>query len=162
MSFLMGCFRNRSIFLLGWIQRRKYRAPSIMGGFVLIRSYDPLDIIRLRFPMQKELFFVLVNPKFEAPTKKIRAVFPSEIAILDHISNSSQSGSLGKALSSDRIVELKLTPLIPGMGAINNAMIGAGAFGCSISGADLTTVVVMNSELRGGGGNIGEKMVEAF
>ncbi|KAF6170601.1 hypothetical protein GIB67_017850 [Kingdonia uniflora] len=131
-----------------------------MGGFVLIRSYDPLDIIQLRFPMETELFFVLVNPKFEAPTKKMRAVLPSEIAMLDHISNSSQSRSLGKTLFSDRIVESKLTLLIPRMGAIKNAMIGAGAFGCTISGAGPTTVAVTDSELRGE--KIGEKMVEVF
>ncbi|KAF6149177.1 hypothetical protein GIB67_026033 [Kingdonia uniflora] len=115
---------------------------------------------KLRFPMEKELFFVLVNPKFEAPTKKMRAVLPSEIVMLDHISNSSQSGSLGKALSSDRIVDSKLTPLIPGMGAINNAMIGAREFRCTISGVGPTTVAMTDSELWGE--KIGEKMVEVF
>ncbi|KAF6154327.1 hypothetical protein GIB67_026783 [Kingdonia uniflora] len=147
-------------------------APAIMGGFVLIRSYDPLDIIQLRFPMEKELFFVLVNPDFEAPTKKMRAVLPSEIAMSDHIWNSSQAGSLvaavlqgdlrglGKALSSDRIVEPKRAPLIPGMGAVKNAAIGAGAFGCTISGAGPTAVAVTDNEQKGR--DIGEKMVEAF
>ncbi|KAF6158700.1 hypothetical protein GIB67_040214 [Kingdonia uniflora] len=80
--------------------------------------------------------------------------------MLDHISNSIQSGSLGKTFSSDRIVESKLTPLIPGMGAIKNAMIGAGELGCTISGAAPTTVALTESELRGE--KIGEKMVEAF
>ncbi|KAF6159110.1 hypothetical protein GIB67_032727 [Kingdonia uniflora] len=160
MRCLVGCYRNRSLFLLDWSRRRRHRSPAIIGGFVLIRSYDPLDIIQLRFPMEKELFFVLANSKFETPTKKMRAVLPSEIVMLDHISNSSQSGSLGKAFSSDRIVESKLTPLIPGMGAIKNAMIGARAFGCTISGAGPTTAALTDSELRGE--KIGEKMVEAF
>ncbi|CAI0450399.1 unnamed protein product [Linum tenue] len=34
-------------------------APAIMGGFVLIRSYDPLELMRLEFPADKELLFVL-------------------------------------------------------------------------------------------------------
>ncbi|KAF6154146.1 hypothetical protein GIB67_016398 [Kingdonia uniflora] len=71
-----------------------------------------------------------------------------------------QSGSLGKALSSDKIVESKLTPLTFGIGVIKNAMIGAGAFGCMISGVDPTTIAVTDSELRGE--KIGEKMVEVF
>ncbi|CAN0881050.1 Homoserine kinase [Linum grandiflorum] len=34
-------------------------APAIMGGFVLIRSYDPLELMRLKFPEDRDLFFVL-------------------------------------------------------------------------------------------------------
>ncbi|OVA00645.1 Homoserine kinase [Macleaya cordata] len=147
-------------------------APAIMGGFVLIRSYDPLDIIRLKFPSEKDLFFVLVNPEFEAPTKKMRAVLPTEIGMSDHIWNSSQAGALvagilqgdlrvlGKALSSDKIVEPRRAPLIPGMEGVKKAAIEAGAFGCTISGAGPTAVAVTDNEERGK--EIGYKMVEAF
>ncbi|KAI5662639.1 hypothetical protein M9H77_21962 [Catharanthus roseus] len=34
-------------------------APAIMRGFILIRSYDPLELIPLKFPQEKELLFVL-------------------------------------------------------------------------------------------------------
>lgn len=92
-------------------------APSIMGGFVLIRSYDPLELIELKFPDDKDLFFVLVNPDFEAPTKKMRAALSAEVSMSHHVWNCSQAGALvasvlqgdlrglGTALSSDRIVE---------------------------------------------------------
>ena len=56
-------------------------APALMGGFVLIRSYDPLDLIPLSFPKNKDLYFVLVSPEFEAPTKKMRAVLPLEVRV---------------------------------------------------------------------------------
>ncbi|KAF8377459.1 hypothetical protein HHK36_030837 [Tetracentron sinense] len=147
-------------------------APAIMGGFVLIRSYDPLDIIQLKFPIEKELFFVLVNPEFEAPTKKMRAVLPSQISMKDHVWNCSQAGALvaavlegdlrglGKALSSDKIVEPRRAPLIPGMEGVKRAAIKAGAFGCTISGAGPTAVAVTDDEERGR--EIGERMVEAF
>ncbi|KAI5665227.1 hypothetical protein M9H77_24550 [Catharanthus roseus] len=147
-------------------------APAIMGGFVLIRSYDPLELIPLKFPQEKDLLFVLVNPEFEAPTKKMRAALPAEITMSHHIWNSSQAGALvasvlqgdlkglGKALSSDRIVEPKRAPLIPGMEAVKTAAIDAGAFGCTISGAGPTAVAVTDDEERGR--EIGERMVEAF
>ena len=67
-------------------------APAIMGGFVLI-SYDPLELIQLKFPNEKDLFFVLVNPEFEAPTKKMRAALPTEITISQHVWNYSQAGA---------------------------------------------------------------------
>nr|XP_043621318.1 homoserine kinase-like [Erigeron canadensis] len=147
-------------------------APAIMGGFVLVRSYDPLEFVRLKFPSDKNLCFVLVNPEFEAPTKKMRACLPDEITMKDHIWNSSQAGALvaavlqgdlvglGKALSSDKIVEPRRAPLIPGMDGVKKAALEAGAFGCTISGAGPTAVAVTDDEIKGR--EIGEKMVEAF
>ncbi|KAA8546184.1 hypothetical protein F0562_020922 [Nyssa sinensis] len=147
-------------------------APAIMGGFVLIRSYDPLELIQLPFPEEKELFFVLVNPEFEAPTKKMRAALPTEITMSHHVWNCSQAAALvasvlqgdlrglGTALSSDKIVEPRRAPLIPGMEGVKKAAIEAGAFGCTISGAGPTAVAVTDDEEKGR--DIGVRMVEAF
>ena len=146
--------------------------PAILGGFVLIRNYEPLDLKKLTFPGDKELYFVLVTPEFEAPTKKMRAALPLEIAMAHHVWNCSQAGALvasvlegdlvglGKALSGDKIVEPRRAPLIPGMEPVKKAAIEAGAFGCTISGAGPTAVAVIDCEERGE--KIGEKMVEAF
>lgn len=147
-------------------------APAIMGGFVLIRSYDPLELIQLKFPGNADLFFVLVSPEFEAPTKKMRAALPPEITMSHHVWNCSQAGALvasvlqgdlrglGKALSSDKVVEPRRAPLIPGMEAVKAAALEAGAFGCTISGAGPTAVAVTDNEEKGR--EIGERMVEAF
>ena len=67
---------------------------------------------------------------------------------------------LGKALSSDRIVEPTRTPLIPGMEGVKKAALEAGAFGCTISGAGPTAVAITDDEEKGR--QIGERMVEAF
>ncbi|KAI8026052.1 Homoserine kinase [Camellia lanceoleosa] len=149
--------------------------PAIMGGFVLIRSYDPLELIQLKFPPnleEKDLLFVLVNPEFEAPTKKMLVALPMEIPMRDHVWNCSQAGplvaavlegdfkGLGKALSSDRIVEPRRAPLIPGMEGVKKAAMEAGAFGCTISGAGPTLVAVTDDEEMGR--EIGDRMVEAF
>ncbi|XWS39672.1 hypothetical protein CRYUN_Cryun18bG0074900 [Craigia yunnanensis] len=140
-------------------------APAVMGGFILIKSYEPLELKPLNFPENQELFFILVSPEFEAPTKKMRAVLPAEIGMPHHVWNCSQAGALvasvlegdvaglGKALSSDKIVEPKRAPLIPGME-------GAGDFGCTISGAGPTAVAVIDDEEKGK--DIGQRMVEAF
>lgn len=146
--------------------------PAIMGGFVLIRSYEPLDIIKLEFPADKDLFFVLVSPDFEAPTKKMRAALSPEVPMKHHIHNSSQgaalvaavlqgsASALGSALSSDVIVEPKRAPLIPGMLAVKAAALEAGAYGCTISGAGPTAVAVTDCEEKGT--EIGRRMMEAF
>lgn len=147
-------------------------APAIMGDFVLIRGYEPLDLIHLKFPLEKELFFVLVIPEFEAPTKKMRAALAKEVSMSDHVWNCSQAGALvaavlqgdlkgmGSALSSDKIVEPKRAPLIPGMEAVKKAALQAGAFGCTISGAGPTVVAVTDDEEKGR--FIGDQMVRSF
>lgn len=147
-------------------------APSIMGGFILIHNYAPLELMPLKFPIEKDLFFVLVSPEFEAPTKKMRAALPTEIGMSHHVWNCSQAGALvasvlqgdvaglGKALSSDKIVEPRRAPLIPGMEAVKKAALAAGAFGCTISGAGPTAVALTDSEEQGR--QIGESMVQAF
>ena len=53
--------------------------PALLGGFVLIRSYDPLEILRLPYPEDSALFFVVATPAFEAPTKAMRAALPTEV-----------------------------------------------------------------------------------
>ncbi|KAM7258495.1 hypothetical protein ACFE04_014236 [Oxalis oulophora] len=147
-------------------------APAIMGGFILIGNYEPLELKRLMFPDNKELFFVLASPEFEAPTKKMRAALPLEIGMPHHVWNCSQAGalvaailegdveSLGKALSNDKIVEPKRAPLIPGMEGVKKAAIEAGAYGCTISGAGPTAVAVTDNKEKGR--EIGERMVQAF
>ncbi|KAI3718185.1 hypothetical protein L6452_19042 [Arctium lappa] len=67
---------------------------------------------------------------------------------------------IGKAVSSDKMVEPLRAPLIPGMEAVKKAAMEAGACGCTISGAGPSVVVVTNDEEKGW--EIGEKMVEAF
>ncbi|KAL3690901.1 hypothetical protein R1sor_004552 [Riccia sorocarpa] len=147
-------------------------APSLMGGFVLIRSYDPLHLIPLEFPDGKQLYFVLVIPEFEAPTKEMRAVLSPEISMKAHVENCSQAAALvsailrgdakllGSALGSDTIVEPKRGPLIPGMLSVKLISERHGAFGCTISGAGPTTVAITDSEEEGH--RIGARMVEEF
>ncbi|TQE10614.1 hypothetical protein C1H46_003727 [Malus baccata] len=68
-------------------------APAIIGGFVLIRSYEPLDLISLIFPDGKELFFMLATPKFKALTKKMSAALSAAVGMAHHVWNSSQAGA---------------------------------------------------------------------
>ena len=63
---------------------------------LLCRSCEPLDVQQLPFP--GELHFVLVNPKFEAPTAQMRAALPKMVPMSASISNCSQGGSLVRCL----------------------------------------------------------------
>ena len=56
-------------------------AAAIYGGFVLIRSYEPLEIIKL--PVPEELRVVAIHPQVEVKTKDARAVLPSGQMLVD-------------------------------------------------------------------------------
>ena len=57
------------------------------------RGLQPLDLQQLLFA-KGDLYFVLVNPKFEAPTAEMRAVLPKMVPMTSAIHNSSMGGSL--------------------------------------------------------------------
>lgn len=147
-------------------------APAILGGFVLVRSYEPFHLMPLPCPPALRLHFVLVTPDFEAPTSKMRAALPKHVAIKHHVRNSSQAaalvaavlqgdaGVIGSAMSSDGIVEPTRAPLIPGMVAVKAAALEAGALGCTISGAGPTAVAVIEGAEKGE--EIARRMVDAF
>ncbi|MDQ4077062.1 MAG: homoserine kinase [Chloroflexota bacterium] len=143
--------------------------PSLFGGFVLIRAYEPLDIIEL--PSPYGLTFVLAIPDFELPTREARAAIPKSIPLQQHVVNSGNlaalitalfGGSLallGRALQ-DIIVEPARAPLIPGFDEVKAAALEAGALACSISGAGPTLFAIVDDDRRAQ--RIADAMQEAF
>ena len=138
-------------------------APAIMGGFVLVRSYSPeLQLMPLRYGGDpKALWFCLVTPVFEAPTREMRAALPKDISMKVHVANAAAAAGLvagilggdaallGAGLHSDTIVEPARGPLIPAFFAVKAAAMAAGAFGCTISGAGPTVVAVVPGAEQG-------------
>ena len=53
--------------------------PSLLGGFVIIRSYNPLDIIEIKVP--EDLFATIVHPQVEVNTKDARSILEREIPL---------------------------------------------------------------------------------
>lgn len=70
-------------------------APSIYGGFTLITSYTPLNIVSL--PVPKNLFVTIIRPHIEIKTKESRANLPIKVPLRDAIT---QSGNLAGFISS--------------------------------------------------------------
>jgi len=65
-------------------------APCILGGFTMIRSYEPFEVVRIEPP--KDLGVVVAMPDVMVSTKEARAVLPSEVSVKDlvfHVGNAS-------------------------------------------------------------------------
>ncbi len=50
-------------------------APALLGGFILIRGYDPLDIKHIPYP--GDLWCAVVHPQLEIKTMESRKLIPS-------------------------------------------------------------------------------------
>lgn len=119
-------------------------APAIFGGFTLVRSYDPLDIIAI--PTPSELVATVIHPQIEIKTSESRKVLKSTIALADGIKQWGNVGGLiaglhrtdydliGRSLE-DHIVEPIRSILIPGFKNVKEQALKSGALGCSISGS---------------------------
>ena len=119
-------------------------APSLLGGFVLIRSYHPLDVIKL--PAPEELFASVIHPQIEIKTKDARDILKKQIQLKNAIKQWGNVGGLISGLYTsdydligrsmeDHIIEPIRSILIPGYDSVKAAARDTGVLGCGISGS---------------------------
>lgn len=129
-------------------------APCIYGGFVLVRSTDPLDIVPLDFP---PLWATVIHPQIEIKTSEARAMLPTDVALKDAVKQWSNLGAFVAALSKgdyellarsmeDHIVEPVRKSLIPKFDEVKAASLAAGALGGGISGSGPSMFMLSQNE----------------
>jgi homoserine kinase len=118
--------------------------PSLLGGFVVIRSYTPLDIFSI--PVPDDLYCTLVHPDIEINTKDARYILRNEVSLKSTIAQMGNvAGMVAGLMKSDyeliarSMVDVIIEPvrsiLIPEFNQVKKAAIDNGALGCSISGS---------------------------
>lgn len=119
-------------------------SPSLLGGFVLVRGYDPVDLVHI--PPPDDLWCTIVRPHVEIRTKESRQALPRQVPLHDVVTQTGNAagliaglltadyGLIGRSLH-DVIAEPVRGPMIPGFAAMKQAAMDAGALGCSISGS---------------------------
>jgi homoserine kinase len=144
-------------------------APSLLGGFVLVRGYQPLDVVRV--PVKAKLFCTLVHPHLELKTEDSRRVLKPTISLKDAITQSGNTAGLMVGLMSadyelisrslhDVIAEPIRSVFIPGFNEARDLCMSVGALGCGISGSGPTLFALSKDEqiaLRAG-----EKLKQHF
>lgn len=119
-------------------------APALLGGFTLVRSSNPLDIIKIESP--SELYATVVHPQIELKTSDARSVLKQTVSLKSAITQWGNVGGLiaglytkdydliGRSLH-DEIVEPLRSVLIPGFDLIKKTAYENGALGSGISGS---------------------------
>ena len=127
-------------------------APPLLGGIVLVRSVDPIDVVRL--PIPDGLRIVLAHPAQRLRTSEARGVLPASLPRSVALHQMAQVGAivaacyandlalLGRSID-DRIAEPARASLLPGFLAAKEAAMTAGALGASISGAGPTAFALV-------------------
>lgn len=119
-------------------------APALMGGFVLIRSYRPLDVIRLPHP--KELFCAIVFPDVDVPTREARQIIRNKVLLEDAVTQWGNIAGLVSGLYTndidligrsmeDVLIEPVRAMLIPDFYKLRKLAMDAGAVSFGISGS---------------------------
>lgn len=144
-------------------------APALFGGFTLVRSYNPLDVIPI--PSPKALYATVIHPQIEVKTSDSRKILKTNITLADGIKQWGNVGGLvaglfkedygliGRSLE-DHIVEPIRSILIPGFDDVKASAIKAGALGCGISGSGPS--IFSFSKGEGTARKVGEAMKEIY
>lgn len=130
-------------------------APALMGGFVLIRSYEPLDVIRLPHP--KGLYCAIVFPDVDVPTREARQIIRDKIYMKDAVTQWGNIAGLVSGLfmndidligrsMKDILVEPVRSMLIPDFYKMREMALEMGAVSFGISGSGPSVFAFTKSE----------------
>ena len=119
-------------------------AAAIYGGFILVKNYEPLDIVSI--PTPTNLVATIIHPQIEIKTEDARKVVPTQIDLKTAITQWSNVGGLISGLHSndfdligrslvDLVAEPNRKKLIPLFDDVKQSAIAAGALGAGISGS---------------------------
>ncbi len=130
-------------------------APALLGGFILVRSYEPLEVIRLPHP--PGLYCAIVFPEVDVPTREARQIIRSKILLKDAVTQWGNIAGLVSGLfmqdidligrsMQDILVEPVRSMLIPDFYRLRELAMAAGAVGFGISGSGPSVFALAKGE----------------
>jgi homoserine kinase len=119
-------------------------APALFGGFTLVKSVNPLEILQI--PSPDNLYVTIIHPQIEIKTAISRAILPKNVPLKAAINQWANVGSFIHSLHTsdyplmqrslhDVIIEPHRSKLIPHYNEIKQQTLNAGALGTNISGS---------------------------
>lgn len=130
--------------LIGGTEHADNVGPAVLGGVVLIRGYEPFDLVRL--PVPDNFYYAVVHPAITVSTKEAREVLPHDIPLHSAVKQWGNVGGLvaGFALGDvaligrsmqDAVVEPYRKGFIPGYDDLKAVVLNAGALAMNIAGS---------------------------
>ena len=131
-------------------------AGCLLGGFILIKNYHPLEVVKIEVP---NIPIVICVKKKSQQTS--RGLIPNRITLtkakeqmsycasLIHAILSGELKNIGEAINRDRISEPVRSRFIFGYDDIKEKVLEAGAYGCNISGGGSSIFAICEEDKTG-------------
>jgi homoserine kinase len=144
-------------------------SAAIYGDFIIIKSYNPLEVIHLKAPSNLGVCVAVPRvPTLPKKTEKARSVLPQMVPMdkLKHNVGHAASMAVGFAKGdvkligrsmSDAVVEPARAFMIPGYQIVKDMAIKAGAYGVAISGAGPSMIAIVDE-----GDSVASKVTKAM
>jgi homoserine kinase len=122
-------------------------AAAILGGFVLVKSYNPIDVLKLDLPEIPVVLAAIRKSQrttrgfitYEIGQEKLKEQMARCSRVI-HAIHTKDIEEFGKAISVDYIHEPVRGAAIPGYWEIKKKVIDMGAYGCTISGGGSSVI----------------------
>lgn len=129
-------------------------APALYGGFVLARSSQPADVVRL--PVPDGLSCAVLHPHLTIDTGSARRLLGETVPLSAAVRQWANVGALVAGLFrndlallsralEDHVAEPRRAHLVPGLYSVKRAAIDAGAVGCGLSGSGPSVFALCDS-----------------
>jgi homoserine kinase len=133
-------------------------SAAVCGGFVIVRSYDPLEIVSMKTPIDMQVCVAYPHLLRSAnKTERARSVVPRQVPIDGLVYNVGRAAAMVNGFAegnidlicdsmSDAVVEPARAFLIPGFKNVRDSAMKAGAGGVAISGAGPAMIGIVNKK----------------
>lgn len=132
-------------------------APALLGGFTLIRSYEPLDVVKLPLPIN--LYCSVIFPHVDVPTRAAREMIRAKVSLKDA---ATQWGNIAGLISglfmedysligrsmTDILIEPTRSILIPEFQDMRTISMSLGAISFGISGSGPSVFAFAESQAQ--------------
>lgn len=132
-------------------------SAAIYGGFIIVRSYKPLEVIHLEPP--PNLYVSIAIPAVSIipkKTEKARSVLPKSVPMENLVHNVGHAAAMAVGFATgdvgligrsmlDVVVEPARAFLIPGYREVKERALEAGACGVTISGAGPAMIAIVDT-----------------
>ncbi|MBN3036064.1 MAG: homoserine kinase [Bacteroidales bacterium] len=130
-------------------------AAAIMGGFILVKSYFPVDVLKLELPDIPVVLAAITKSQrttrgfitYEIGQEKLKEQMARCSRVI-HAIHSGDPTEFGKAVSVDYIHEPVRGSAIPGYWEIKKKILDTGAYGCTISGGGSSVIAFCPENCR--------------
>ncbi len=124
-------------------------AGAMLGGFVIVKNYNPISVLRMDVPDVPIVIGVMRKTQRTTrsfiPKAMDLSLVKEQLSMCSLVIHAILSGDveqLGRAISKDHISEPVRSQSIPGYGKIKRKLLDGGAFGCNVSGGGLSIFAV--------------------